>query len=172
MTTERQAERAISEVLGAITDPIVVFIGGEQDPLPDWLRQAIRMERLVMNIQALKTGIMTGTDAEACAYLMTASLSQPPSHDWAEIYLYVATKTYEKYRTKDSGFKMPADVRVDSLSDYQMQELDRLKAWLYRARVKVREERERAARREKKEADKAKSHSIEALPLFSWKKNT
>ena len=46
------------------------------------------------------------------------------------------------------------DIRVETLNDYQMGELKRLKEWLYRQRVKVREERERADRRmERKEAE-------------------
>ena len=36
----------------------------------------------------------TGTDAEACAYLNTASLTAPMDNDWSQIYLYVATMTY------------------------------------------------------------------------------
>jgi len=39
---------------------------------------------------------MTGTDAEAYAYLNTVSLTQPMDHDWTQIYLYIATKVYEK----------------------------------------------------------------------------
>ena len=39
----------------------------------------------------------TGTDAEACAYLMTASLTQPMDTDWTQIYLYVATRTYKRW---------------------------------------------------------------------------
>ena len=50
---------------------------------------------------------------------------------------------------------MPADIAVDSLSDNQLKELDRLKAWLYRQRSKIRLERERAEKRENKEQQEA-----------------
>ena len=40
-----------------------------------------RLERLAMNMKALKGEESTGTDVEACAYLMTASLTQPLGHD-------------------------------------------------------------------------------------------
>ena len=40
-----------------------------------------RLERLAMNMKALKGEERTGTDVEACAYLMTASLTQPLGHD-------------------------------------------------------------------------------------------
>jgi len=99
-----------------------------------------------MNMKALKGEEMPGTDAEACAYLNTASLTQPMDHDWAQIYLYIATKVYEKWRTKESGVTMPEDIRVESLNDDQMIDLNRLKAWLYQKRTTVRLDRERAER--------------------------
>jgi len=148
----KTVERGISDIAGVFTDPILVFPGGWGDTLPNWLKGAITLERLIENMKALKGEPMTGTDAEACAYLMTVSLTQPIDSDWTQIYLYVAGKVYEKHRTKESGVTMPEDIRVDHLSNYQMQHLDRLKAWIYRQRVKVRQERDRADRRERREA--------------------
>ncbi len=46
---------------------------------------------------------------------------------------------------------MPTDVAVDSLSDYQMGEINRLKDWLYRQRISARVEKDRAERRQKRE---------------------
>ena len=153
MTTEKQLDKGISDIVGVFTDPILVFPGGWGDTLPDWLKGAITMERLIENMKALKGEPMTGTDAEACVYLMTVSLTQPMDNDWSEIYLYVAGKVYERHRTKESGVTMPEDIRVDHLSDYQMQHLNRLKAWLYRQRTTARQEAERAERRQHKEEE-------------------
>ena len=149
----RTMEKGISDIVGCLTDPIIVFPGGWGDTLPEWLKTTITMERMIGNMKALKGGEPTGTDAEACAYLYTASLTVPMDSDWSEIYLYVAGKVYEKHRTKESGATMPEDIRVDQLSDYQMQHLNRLKDWLYRQRVKICQERERGERREQKEAE-------------------
>ena len=149
-------EKGISEIVGCLSDPIIVFPGGWGDTLPEWLKSAITLERLAMNMKALKGEEMTGTDAEACAYLNTASLTQPMDHDWAQIYLYIATKVYEKWRTKESGVTMPDDIRVESLNDDQMRDLNRLKAWLYQKRTTVRLDRERAERRQKKDEEAAK----------------
>src|SRR4030042_4268091 len=125
-------EKGISDIVGVFTDPILVFPGGWGDTIPEWLKGAITSERLMMNVEALKTGQMTGTDAEACAYLYTASLTAPMDSDWSEIYLYIAGKVYEKHRTKESGATMPEDIRVESLRDDQLQDLNRLKEWIYR----------------------------------------
>lgn len=87
MTTERQLEKGISDIVGVFTDPIIVFPGGWGDTLPEWLKGAVTMERLIENMKALKGEPMTGTDAEACAYLYTAGLTAPMDSDWTQIYL-------------------------------------------------------------------------------------
>jgi len=160
-TEERQAEKGISEIIGAITDPIIVFPGGWGDTLPDWLKTAITLERLIMNMRVIKGEEMTGTDAEACAYLYTASLTQPMGHDWTQIYLYIATKVYEKQRTPQSGVTMPKDVRVESLNRNQEDDLNRLKGWIYQRRAQARQDSDRSDRREKRKkaaAEKEQMH--------------
>jgi len=156
-------EKGISEIVGVFTDPILVFPGGWGDTLPQWLKDAITLERLEMNMRALKGAEMTGTDAEACAYLYTAGLTQPLDHDWAQIYLYFATKTYRRWGKNE----MPPDIAVDSISDYQMAELNRLKQWLYRQRSKIRLEREKTDRRQRKQ-DGAAMRKAEQPALFEF----
>ena len=155
MTTDnRIIEKGISDIVGVFTDPILVYPGGWGDSLPDWIKSTITLERLVDNMKSLKGEKPTGTDAEACAYLNTASLTFPFDYDWTQIYLYIATKVYEKWRAKESGVTMPADVRVDKLNEEQMRDLNRLKDWLYERRIRARQDRDRAERRERKEAEK------------------
>ena len=167
MTTEGHIEKGISEIVGALTDPIIVFPGGWGDSLPDWLKTTITLERLEMNMRALKGEEITGTDAEACAYLNTASLTQPMDHDWTQIYLYIAGKVYERWRTKESGVTMPDDIRVDTLNDEQMRDLNRLKAWLYQRRTTARQDKDRAERRQLKEEEAAK-RKAEQPALFDF----
>ena len=167
MTTEKQMEKGISEIVGVFTDPILVFPGGWGDTLPDWLKNSITLERLAMNMRALKGEEMTGTDAEACAYLMTASLTQPMDSDWTKIYLYIAGRVYEKWRTKESGATMPEDIRVESLRDDQVRDLNRLKAWIYQKRTTIRLERDRAERRQKRE-EEAAERKLEQPALFDF----
>ena len=144
-------EKGISDIVGVFTDPIIVFPGGWGDTLPQWLKNAITLERLEMNMRTLKGEEMTGTDAEACAYLFTAALTNPMDHDWRQIYLYIATQTYRRWGKNE----MPGDIAVDSLNDDQMRDLNRLKEWLYRKRTQAREDRERAERRQKREEEVA-----------------
>jgi len=141
----RTVEKGISDIVGCLTDPIIVFPGGWGDTIPEWLKTAITLERMMGDMKALKGEEPTGTDAEACAYLMTLSLAQPMDSDWTQIYLYIAGQSYKRWNKGE----MPADIVVESISDYQMGELNRLKTWIYRQRIKVRTERDRTRRKEK-----------------------
>jgi len=155
----KTADVMISDLVGTFTDPIIVYPGGWGDTLPDWLKESITLERLEMNMRALKGEEMTGTDAEACAYLYTAGLTAPMDHDWSQIYLYVATMTYRHWNKGE----MPADIA----GDYQIGELNRLKSWLYHQRVKARQEKDRAERRQEKEEAKAQREE-EQPALFEF----
>jgi hypothetical protein len=163
LTTEKQVEKGISDLVGVFCDPIIVFPGGWGDTLPEWLKTAITLERLEVNMRALKGEEMTATDTEACAYLYAAALTQPMDHDWAQIYLYIATKTYRRWGKNE----MPGDIAVDSITDYQISELKRLKEWLYRRRTQARQETERAERRQKNE-EKAARRKAEQPALFHF----
>ena len=163
MTTEKQVEKGISDIVGVFTDPILVFPGGWGDTLPEWLKETITLERLVMNMKALKGEEMTGTDAEACAYLYTASLTAPMDSDWTQIYLYVSTKVCSQWKKTE----MPEDIRVESLRDDQLRDLNRLKEWIYRQRVKVRQERARGERQEQRE-EAAAERKLEQPAFFDF----
>ena len=94
---------------------------------------------------------------------MMLSLTQPMDSDWTQIYLYIAGQSYKRWNKSE----MPADITVDSISDYQMGELNRLKEWLYQKRTTVRLDRERAERRQKKE-EEAAMKKAEQLTLFTF----
>ncbi|MBA2084694.1 hypothetical protein DMTZ50_0499 [Dehalococcoides mccartyi] len=153
----------VDELVGTLTDPIIVYPGGWGESLPEWLKNAITLERLTENMKSTKGGEPTGTDAEACAYLNTASMTMPMDNDWSQIYLYVAGKTYTRW----SKSEMPEDIRVDSLTDQQTDDLNRLKEWLYRRRTTARQEVERNERRQQKEEEAAK-REVEQPALFEF----
>ena len=143
-----QIDKQIDDLVGVFRDPIIVMPGGWGETLPDWIKTQVTLERLVENMKKAQGQEPTGTDAEATAYLYTASLTAPMTEQWTRIYLYVAGKAMSK---SNKERKIPDDIKVDSLSDYDMHELNRLKFWLYRQRARARQEREIAQRRQKKE---------------------
>ena len=166
MTTQ-QVERGISDIVGALTDPIIVHPGGWGDTLPDWLKTAITLERIAMNVKELKGEEITSTDAEACAYLYTACLCFPFDNDWTDIYLYVTGQVYSRHRAKESDVQVPEDIRVESISDYQMGELRRLKDWIYQKRTQARLDKDRAERHQNKEKETAR-RKAERPTLFEF----
>jgi hypothetical protein len=119
MDDERKAERAISDILCALFDPIIVFPGGWGDTLPDWMKQNVTLERLLENMNALKGEKPTGGDLEACMYLYTVSLSRPMGDQWSRIYLYLATQAMRRWQKAE----VPDNIAVDSISDYDVKEL-------------------------------------------------
>jgi len=159
----KTVEKGISDIVGCLTDPVIVFPGGWGDTIPEWLKTAITLERMIGDMKALKGEEPIGTDAEVCAYLMTVSLTQPMGSDWTQIYLYVASQTYKRWEKGE----MPADIAICSISDYQTGELNRLKAWIYRQRVKARLERDRAEWREEREETEAQ-RTAEQPALFAF----
>jgi len=160
---DKTIEKGISDLMGVFTDPVIVFPGGWGDTLPEWLKNAITLERLEMNMRALRGEEMTGTDAECCAYLSTAALTPPMDHDWGQISSYVANKTYRRWRKNE----VPEDILLESLTDEQMRDLNRLKGWLLRKRTQARIDRERTERREIKEEEAVK-RKAEQPALFQF----
>jgi len=159
----KSVDSMIGDLVGTLTDPIIVYPGGWGDSLPEWLKNAITLERLTENMKETKGEQPTGTDAEVCAYLNTASLTVPMDGDWSQIYLYVAGKTYSRWQKN----KMPDDIRVDSLGNEQMADLNRLKVWLHSRRTTARQEIERAERRHQKEEEVDK-RKAEQPALFEF----
>jgi len=156
---DEKADRQISELLGALTDPIIVMPGGWGDSLPDWIKEAVTIERLIANAKQLKGEEPTGTDAEAVAYLYTASLTAPIDSDWTQIYLYLTRKVM--LQNKKIEGDVPPDIKVESINDYQQMELRRFKRWLYETRVRARQDKDRAKRWEQREQEKKQKEVLQ-----------
>ncbi|TET86606.1 MAG: hypothetical protein E3J46_07665 [Desulfobacteraceae bacterium] len=159
VTTEVQ--QGISDIVGSLTDPIIAYPGGWGDTIPEWLKHAITVERMAM---VRKGEEITGTDAEACAYLYTALLCSPVDQDWSDIYLYIAGRVHSRHH---DGAQVPEDIRVESISDYQMGDLRRLKRWIYERRVRDRQEKDRADRRDRREEEAARKKAEKPV-LFEF----
>jgi len=152
-------DRQIDNLVGVFTDAIIVMPGGWGDTLPDWIKGEITLERLVGNMAVLKGERPTASDAEACAYLYTASLTAPMGEHWTQIYLYIAGKVMAR-----KGTEIPEEIRVATLSDYDMNRLQDLKDWIYSQRIKHRQERKRAEKRQA--IAEVKAEAPKQLELF------
>ena len=158
---QEKVVKQISEAIGCLSDPIIVYPGGWGDTLPDWLKTAIQVDRL----RAVKEGESTATDAEACAYLYTACLCFPLDQDWSQIYFYVTGKAMSRHR---QGVEVPQDIKVDALNQQQAHDLRRLKDFIYKKRVENRQEKERAERRQQREEVAAKKKREQPALAFKF----
>ena len=122
-------DKSIRGLVGALADPIIVMKGFESEPIPDWLRTRIKLERILEENSAHPTG----TDAEACVWLMTASLAYPITHDAAYIYGYLMDKEMKTQGNNNLGI---VSALVRPLTEDQKRQLERLKADIYRDRKK------------------------------------
>ena len=162
MDKTKTIEKDISDLAGIFTDPIISFPSSWNQDIPQWVKNQITFERLIMEMKGHKGEEKTGTDAEALAYIMPASLEFPLRSEWTRIYLYVSTKV-----CKSAGKQVPEDIRVESLDDYHMSELNRLKAWIYQKRTQARQEHDRAERREQREKEMAERKALQPA-LFDF----
>ena len=117
----RIAKQIDSDLIGALTDPIVVFDPGWADVLPDWLKGEIKIQRLA---QLMKGEEGIATDAEALAYVSNASLYHPIASELVDIYQYLLAQVM--------GEQVPEELRKDNLDDYKMGLLRDLKEWIWR----------------------------------------
>jgi hypothetical protein len=138
----------ISDLVGALSDPIVCWPGYEDDKPPDDFLGIIKIQRLLENMVAIKENREPlGTDAEAAWYLSTVSLAQPISENWCRVYRYCFTKTMATLKKE-----VPTDLRFDTLDDYDLNyHLLPLKRWIYRVRSEHRKATAKVQRQEQHE---------------------
>ena len=68
-------------------------------------------------------GVPVG-DCEALAYMFPRTMESPMGYELTQIYSYCFTKAMEFMKVE-----VPADLRVDKLSDYDMHQLGRPKTF-------------------------------------------
>jgi hypothetical protein len=146
-------DQHIDDLVGVFTDPVIVWPSPWQDTMPEWIKPAVTVERLLMNMTALKGGEMTATDAEVLAYIYPLSLEHPMSTDSSEIYLYTSAKVIARHKKAE----IPKDIKVETLKEYQMSLLRDLKRWLYEQRLKARQKTKRAQKAQARADVKAKA---------------
>jgi hypothetical protein len=131
----------IREMVGALTDPIIVYPSGWEEDLPQHLKKELPLHRLahLMKCSQGQAQWNEACDLEALLYLYPASLAFPLGDRWSRIYLYLGTKIM--------GDKFPGDIKEESLTDDYFEDLRELKRWIHKKKV--------AARKEQRQREKA-----------------
>ncbi|MBI4444308.1 MAG: hypothetical protein HY645_00245 [Acidobacteria bacterium] len=111
---------------------LVVANAGWGQTLPQWLLDAVREERLTLGMAGVIKPMQEVGDAEACAYLYTASLTSPMPHNLNQIYFWLGAKLMKQRGMELADFmeeKLEAGLTAD-----EERELAELKRELFRKR--------------------------------------
>lgn len=120
-------EQYIEQIMHALTAPVITMPGGWEKTFPQTILDQISMSRMIELMQATITNQRPqASAADMTAYLYTASLMLPLSHDWAQIYLFFAKQFLPKEALEANGINAP-----DELNTNQQRKADDLRHWLY-----------------------------------------
>ena len=108
---------------------LVVADAGWADTIPEWLTEEVKAERMIFGLASIMKKIEEVGDAEACVYLYTLGLKVPLTEQYTRIYLYLCTTLMEK-----QGKKVPEEIKVKELDEYDSGQLKKLKRDLYKKR--------------------------------------
>ena len=149
-------DKWMEPILWAMSGPMLAMPGYETDKPPENIMTEIKIGRLLMAAAQHKE---LASEAETMWYISTYTFTQPPSHDWYEIYLYLFNRVM-----KD---KVTPDLKFDKeLNDQQKQLLGRLQEWLYKKSMEAL--RSKLKQQEKEEHEKA---NPSLLNFFKDEKN-
>lgn len=130
--TAKWSEGELSRRILSMTSPTIILHQGCESMCPDWILEKIRIERVVDAAKPHR--VQAASDWEALAYLHTASFTAPPSELGFRIYISLFQKLMPEH-AKALQFESI------SLTDVELDELERLKKWIYRQREKRERER-------------------------------
>ena len=154
---KRQADGWIDDLVGALCDPVIVFpAGGWENDLPDWIGPQIKLERLIMNMKVMHEGGVPVGDTEALVYIFPRTMESPMSEQWLRIYMYVFNKAMAMKKVE-----VPEDLKSETLSNYDMRQLNDLKRFIYAKRVQHRKEKARTMKQETKEAKELETKPVQ-----------
>ena len=123
---KRLVDRKIERLAKALTSPVIAFRGGE-----GYVTEDMKFKIKIHRLKALKENKELkdeATDYEAMVYLSSASLCQPLSQMWLNIYFHLFSKYYPE-QAKEIGIN-------HNLNTQEERELNRLKEWIFRQQRK------------------------------------
>lgn len=69
------------------------------------------------------------TDFEAMLYISSASLANPPSHEWTKIYVHLFMQFYPERKEIQEG--------IERANEWELRDLTRLKQWIFRKQAEA-----------------------------------
>jgi hypothetical protein len=123
--SERQGtDRLVDHMMYLLVGPFIGWPGWED--LMTRHKDDIVLKRLAHGAEILKEEMCT--EFEAMLYLSTASLAHPISHDWYTVYMYL----FRRWNPENAD---TIGVKVEELERNQMEDLIRLRRWIFRTQM-------------------------------------
>jgi len=138
----KEVDGWISDLVGALTDPIIIYPSPWGEDIPENLKQQIPLERLIMNMKVAHEGkgVPVG-DVEALIYMFPRTMEAPMTGEQMKLYIHLFNQAMKFMRVA-----VPEDLKqkkYEELNNYEMSQLDDLKRFIWNRRVKARKERAR-----------------------------
>jgi len=87
---------------------LVVADSGWAETIPEWIKEAIKEERIINGLIGIATGKEEVGNAEVLAYLYTANLHGPISHYLSEVFIYLTGICLQRHQK----------IKLDDLPDF------------------------------------------------------
>jgi hypothetical protein len=162
--SNKQVDSWIQDLVGALTDPIIIYPSPWGDDIPQNLKEQIPLERLIMNMKVLHEGkgVPVG-DLEALVYIFPRTMEAPMTDEQMHIYIHCFNKAMEFMH-----MEVPEDLKQkkwEELNNYEMGILDGLKRFIWDRRVKARKERARGETKAVSGETKTVNHETKELEI-------
>jgi hypothetical protein len=133
-TSTHDLNQQIKSTIYALTFPTVghpMWLSA----IPDEFKDKAQIIRMIQLMKDPDSFLVYSTDEEAMIYIMTASLVEPTSHNWAHIYEYL-TRKYMLGWHKKKPEELPDFLKDEiNLDDYEKGLLKDLKRWIRKKQI-------------------------------------
>jgi hypothetical protein len=156
----------IDDLVGALTDPIIIYPSPWGEDIPENLKQQIPLERLLMNAKVAHEGkgVPVG-DVEALVYMFPRTMESSMTSEQFRIYIHLFNQAMKFMR-----MEVPENLKQkkhEELNHYEMGQLDDLKRFIWDRRVKARNEKTRSETKAAAGETKKKGLEVKAVqPSF------
>jgi hypothetical protein len=134
LSSRQDEARFVEQMMYLLTAPQLSWPGWED--LLQRHQDQITMQRLMHHREIFEQQLCT--EFEAMLYVSTASLAHPITHQWAEIYMWL-------FRRWNPQQAQDIDIEERELDQSQVEDLNRLRRWIYNQQLNRIKERRRGA---------------------------
>ncbi|MFQ6027691.1 MAG: hypothetical protein ACE5Q6_09385 [Dehalococcoidia bacterium] len=138
----QEEERFVSQFMYLLTGPYITWPGWED--LAVKRKDDILLYRLAHAREIFEQQLCT--EFEAMLYVSTASMEHPMNHDWTEIYMWL----FRRWNPEQAD---EIELNVRELDNNQLEQLNRLRRWLFQRQMNHLKAKQRDANRKEVEEE-------------------